>query len=283
MSELGLVMIVKDEEPRIARCLQAVEPFIDHWTICDTGSTDRTKEIVRETLGHIPGRLYEHQWRNFGDNLNMALARAKGTSRWVLRLDADMTFWCDVQFNLRKWMRRRRKAQVDALYVELREGTDRWDLPLITRGDLDWRYVGPTHEYLDMTGRSWLKLNGIQIEHHADGTRRAEKFMDDIRLLAPGVAAGDERAVYYTADSLRCLGRTEEAIEMFLRRSRMGGFEEEAWYAQFMAAKLLGSIPALYAAWRRRPWRHEPLTEAARLAATIEPDEPDVLWRQEVP
>jgi hypothetical protein len=70
---------------------------------------------------------------------------------------------------------------------------------------------------------------------------------------------------------------------MFLRRSRMGGFEEEAWYAQFMAAKLLRSIPALYATWRRREWRHEPLLEAARIAAMIEPDEGDVLWREPLP
>jgi hypothetical protein len=47
----------------------------------------------------------------------------------------------------------------------------------------------------------------------------------------------------------------------------MEGWEEEAWYAAYQAAALRKSIPALLVAWHRRPWRHEPLSAAAALAA----------------
>ena len=280
---LGLVMIVKDEAERIVRCLQSVEPFIDTWTICDTGSTDDTKALVEQTLGHIPGRLVDHEWGGFGPSLTTALAEARCSANWLLRMDADMTFWCDVTFDFRKWMKRRRAARTDALYVELREGGDTWDLPLMVQGDLDWRYVGPTHEYLDLTGRNWMKLRGVFMEHHADGTRRPEKFTDDLALLAPGVAAGEPRAIFYSAECLRFLGRTQEAIEMYQRRALIDDFEEERWWAQFQAANLRRNIAELYATWHQRKWRHEPLTAAARIAASLPAEANDVLWRQPIP
>ena len=54
---LCLVMIVKDEEDTIKRCLTAVAPFIKYWVIVDTGSTDKTIDIINETMKelNIPG------------------------------------------------------------------------------------------------------------------------------------------------------------------------------------------------------------------------------------
>ena len=49
---LTLCMIVKDEEHCIERCLESVAPFIDRYDITDTGSTDKTKEKIKNFLGH---------------------------------------------------------------------------------------------------------------------------------------------------------------------------------------------------------------------------------------
>ena len=43
-------MIVRDEEETIARCLETVEKIVDEIIVVDTGSVDRTKEIVENTL-----------------------------------------------------------------------------------------------------------------------------------------------------------------------------------------------------------------------------------------
>ena len=43
-------MIVKNEAHVIKRCLGSVKPWIDHWTIVDTGSNDGTQSLVREVL-----------------------------------------------------------------------------------------------------------------------------------------------------------------------------------------------------------------------------------------
>ncbi len=44
---VGLCMMVKDEEANIARCLESAKPYIDTWTILDTGSTDKTPVTTR--------------------------------------------------------------------------------------------------------------------------------------------------------------------------------------------------------------------------------------------
>ena len=49
-TSLCLNMIVKNEAHVIARCLDSVSPWISHWTIVDTGSSDGTRELVRARL-----------------------------------------------------------------------------------------------------------------------------------------------------------------------------------------------------------------------------------------
>ena len=45
-----LCMIVKDEEHIIRECLESMAPYIDRYDISDTGSTDKTKEIIKGIL-----------------------------------------------------------------------------------------------------------------------------------------------------------------------------------------------------------------------------------------
>ena len=55
---IGLCMIVRDEEKTIARCLDSVEKIVDEIIVVDTGSIDRTKEIVEKYTSNI----YDFQW-----------------------------------------------------------------------------------------------------------------------------------------------------------------------------------------------------------------------------
>ena len=43
---LELVMIVKDSGEDIIPMLKAAKPYIDNWTILDTGSTDNTMNLI---------------------------------------------------------------------------------------------------------------------------------------------------------------------------------------------------------------------------------------------
>jgi glycosyltransferase involved in cell wall biosynthesis len=266
---LGLVMVVKDEAERIERVLASVKPLIDTWTICDTGSTDGTQKMIREQLAGIPGRLYTHKWRDFGHNRTLALARARGTARWLLMLDADEEI-LQVASDFRRWLGNRRDKRLQAYDVLVLDHESTYRVPYLTRGDLELRYVGVTHEYLKRSPDHYrLNLNGMVVTHHGKGPGYdySEKLLRDIRLLEPEFRAGDSRAIFYTAESHRHLGHAEQAALIYELRAKMPEFEEERWYSAYQAARLRENVDLLLEVWRERPWRHEPLTAAAKLIA----------------
>ena len=97
MPKICLSMIVKNEERVIRRCLESVLPYIDAWAIVDTGSTDRTMEIIREVMADVDGVLLEREWvDNFGVSRTQALEAARSSGcDYALVQDADDVFSAD--------------------------------------------------------------------------------------------------------------------------------------------------------------------------------------------
>ncbi|HET9520694.1 MAG TPA: hypothetical protein VFO73_06605, partial [Candidatus Limnocylindrales bacterium] len=87
------------------------------------------------------------------------------------------------------------------------------------------------------------------------------------------------------AQSLKGLGRIDEAIVWYDRRAAMTGtWEEERWHASYQAARLRGSVEDLLAVHAARPWRHEPLTAAAAIVHRRDPNaNGDTLFRELFP
>ena len=56
--KINLVMIVKNEERSLERCLNGAKPLVDRMIVVDTGSTDRTREIAKE----IGEAVYTFTW-----------------------------------------------------------------------------------------------------------------------------------------------------------------------------------------------------------------------------
>lgn len=82
--KISLCMIVKNEADVIERCIESVKGKVDEVIVVDTGSDDRTKEIVK-SLGGI---IIEEKWEgDFSKARNTSLVNAKGD--YILVLDAD--------------------------------------------------------------------------------------------------------------------------------------------------------------------------------------------------
>ncbi len=84
MKTLGLCMIVKNEEDTIGNCLESVKDIFDEIIIVDTGSIDRTKEI----LNKYNVTIYDFEWiDDFSAARNFSFSKA--TTDYIMWLDAD--------------------------------------------------------------------------------------------------------------------------------------------------------------------------------------------------
>jgi len=80
---LSVIVICKNEEGNIARCLASVSGWADEVIVLDSGSVDRTVEIARQFTDQVD----QTDWPGYGVQKQRALDRA--SSDWVLSLDAD--------------------------------------------------------------------------------------------------------------------------------------------------------------------------------------------------
>lgn len=84
MTSIALVMIVKNEEKILSRCLNSIKNFVDDIIIADTGSTDDSKKIALS----FGAKVYDYKWNdNFSDARNYALKHSK--CKYNIILDAD--------------------------------------------------------------------------------------------------------------------------------------------------------------------------------------------------
>lgn len=274
---VGLVAIVKNEGKYIERCIESAKPLISTWTIVDTGSTDDTREKIKKALSDVPGSLHERDFVDFGHNRTEALALARGSAEWLLELDADMTV--EAHEGLLPWLAGNPDPNVGAWMVSVLDSGTHWRLPRLIRGGVEWKYIGPVHEYLDTSRVFRRPLLGLTLQHHGSSRHPVHKFDHYLTLLKPGLKAGDPRAIFYSAECLRFLGCHAEAIALYRQREKIDDFEEEAWYASYMASRMEGNVEGLLEAFRRRPWRPEPLWAAADIVRGIAHD--DVLFLEQ--
>jgi len=82
-SKISVTIICKNEESRIRRCLESVS-WVDEIVVVDSGSTDKTLDIVAEYTDKIYSNT---EWPGFG--LQKRLAVEKASNDWVLALDSD--------------------------------------------------------------------------------------------------------------------------------------------------------------------------------------------------
>jgi len=80
---LSVIVITKDEEDRIGRCLESVETLANEIIVLDSGSTDSTLEIV----ARFTDQYFSTDWPGYGVQKQRALAKAR--CDWVLSIDAD--------------------------------------------------------------------------------------------------------------------------------------------------------------------------------------------------
>ena len=161
---LSAVLIARDEEASLPRCLASLKGAVDEVVVLDTGSGDRTVAVAWERGASV----FRGEWTDdFAAARNAALACAKGD--WVLWIDADEELVVGAE-RVRALM----DAGHDAYEIEIenlvdeREEGDRFNhsaLRLFRRG-AETRWEGRVHEQVvGLTGPK-VRLEGPFLRHY---------------------------------------------------------------------------------------------------------------------
>jgi glycosyltransferase involved in cell wall biosynthesis len=148
--KVSAVLIVKNEEDMLPACLESLRDF-DEVVILDTGSTDKTPDVMRAYAVSRPGvqaRIGEYQWRDhFSEARNKAQETATGD--WIFVVDADETIPAGTYEAIQKYVQRLDpNIQVIGFWVESIRGTSRHHSPRLYRNRPEIKWVGSVHNYL---------------------------------------------------------------------------------------------------------------------------------------
>lgn len=260
--KLVLILMIKNEERILKRCLEALIGVVDAFCICDTGSTDNSVAIAREFLKSHEGCITEEPWKNFGYNRSVSFKNAKKfveEEEWNLNetygllLDADMVF---VPGKLRDY-------PLDKVGYTLIQCNGNLEYPntRLVRFDHDWVCRGVTHEYWDGPSSS-ISKEVCYIDDRNDGGCKADKFTRDAMLLEKGLEEEPDNVRYkfYLAQTYHSLGRWKDAIAMYKKRIEAGGWFEEVWYSHFMIAGtyLILGDPIKFEQWMLKAYKFHP-------------------------
>lgn len=237
MKKISVVMIVKNEEAVLARCLDSVKEA-DEIIICDTGSTDKTIEIAKKYTDKV---YTDFTWcDDFAAARNHA--KSKATGDWILSIDADefLHDWSEVRnaveqsdYAVRVLMQGE-NAKLNFYFARLFKNTP----------DIFWRE--PIHNVLSIDGDGDRVGNvaitfGWSPAHEADPDRA-------LRCLLKAVETDPTpRRLYYLGREYWYKGQLKEAIETLVKYVQVAHYEAEkadAFLIMSMAYSRLGEDDA---------------------------------------
>lgn len=219
---IHLTLIVKNAGHQFKKVLIENLPFIDRWTILDTGSTDETISIVKEVLQNKKGKLYEEPFKGFRDSRNRCLDLASDTCTFNIMLDDTYILKGDIRKFLTTY-RFYRKAESFSIYIK----TDIQYLSnRITFSDLKLRYIYSIHEVIQNNKTYMVPENEAYITENEDPEflmreRTNLRKDSDLKLLLEEHANDptNPRHIYYIAETYLCCKEYQSAFDWYKKRS----------------------------------------------------------------
>lgn len=176
--KISALLIVKDEEEKIERCLKSLTDIVDEIIVVDTGSRDNTVSIAKKYTSNI----YFYTWKNdFANARNYSIKQSSGD--YNLIIDADEYITAFDRDGVYTFMQRNNHLGIITVKNIIEQNNEAFIQPdYITRFiPKNIFFTGKIHEQVD----SSLDRHMVPIEITHDGyyQRSDEKFLRNIALL----------------------------------------------------------------------------------------------------
>lgn len=196
---LSVAIVCKNNEATIERTLASVAPLAREIVALDSGSTDRTIEI----LTSFGARVERIQWQGHVKTKQLALESC--SQEWILSVDSDESVEPDLAANIRSLI------EINASTingVEMNRAVfyrgrflkhvwqPEWRLRLVRRGRARWTGLDP-HDKLELTSASPTRISGIL--RHDSFLTFADHFRAQCahsRTMAASLHAAGKRGSY---------------------------------------------------------------------------------------
>jgi glycosyltransferase involved in cell wall biosynthesis len=244
----------KNEEHCIKDTLESVYKYIDHWIVYDTGSTDRTQEIVETFFKekNIPGKFYTETFEGFDKSKTKMIACAKDKADYIMHLDADDLLAGDFVFP-------ENDPDKDSYYMNVRRGGSNYKALILFKASYTWKFCGVAHTTIkclekpnfsmgDISDSSYIICEGIGSrafdpkKFFYDAERLQKQFFD---TLIEDPDDLNNRSAFYTAQSYMDYGMYTEALQwnkLYLKLNNT--WIEERFEAQLRIGKIYISMDA---------------------------------------
>lgn len=250
---------MKNEEKVLKRMLDSVMPIIDGAVVCDTGSTDKSKEIVQQVFkdANKPVEIFDFEYKNDKEKTELNFAAWRNKALRHLKGRADFGLWIDCSnivifkenFNLKDFKIKLNSTDIGGIQAQ-GDGSifSRRHLFRISK-PLKWNHK--VHEVLYcLEPHNYLEFNDFHIICTTDGSSwksqaTKEKYLKFAKTLKEEVIKNntDTRSMFYLAQSYLAAKEYEEALKWYKKRAaRQDGFFEERYVSKFRSAYLMNQL-----------------------------------------
>lgn len=247
---IGCLMMVKNEEKRIHVSLNSVTDTVDCLIIYDTGSTDKTIEIITTHCEKHKLNLYmiSGDFVNFATSRNVSLDYADTKNvHFLLLLDTNDELQNGDK--LKQFALSQKDKEHDVYLMCQHWWSGKYDKYFNTRflkARCGWRYRGAVHEYLDTDSKDKkpvFKMPDDIIlyqDRTQDDDKTGKRFKRDKELLLIDYEKNptEPRCVFYLAQTCSCLGEIDNAYYYYKIRTTLQGFQEEIFHAFLRCGEL---------------------------------------------
>ena len=241
-STVCLNMIVKNESHIIQETLEMLCSKIQfkYWVICDTGSTDDTREIIIKFFKEkrILGELHCDEWVDFAHNRTLALERAFNKTDLLLVFDADDELHGTIHIP--------DKVEHDEYHLKFGQPNSgmNYTRTQLINNRKRFKYFSVLHEYISCQEPTPARICILGGDYYLISGRRGarnndpNKYLNDATILAKAHAEsltkGDDlykRYAFYCANSYRDCGKYEDAIKWYKTTLSQDNWSQEKYLA----------------------------------------------------